>query len=192
MSSKMRTITVDQVRYKFILDLFFDFYSSTNNNVDTGDLIKRLEGLPLAIVLAGSYISQTGMNVSKYLQLYLQSWRDLQSGARPLRHYLNGTIETTWIISYKEIKRTDEVAAKLLQLLACFDNQDLWFGLLEHAGDDPQLPLSEWFTRIVSSEVNFYRFMGTLLDYSLVEAKESWGHTDSYSMHPVVQDWCRS
>src|SRR5579859_7907729 len=98
--------------------MFFDFRSFADNNVDATDLIDRLDGLPLAIVLAGSYISRTGTSVSKYLQLYSQSWRDLQRRVRSLRHYSNGTIETTWTISYEEIKRTDEVAAKLLQLLA--------------------------------------------------------------------------
>src|SRR5439155_17709890 len=137
----------------------------------------RLGGLPLAIVLAGSYISRTGISVSKYLQLYSNSWGDLQKGVHSGRHYPNGTIETTWTISYEEIKSTDEVAAKLLQLLACFDNQDMWFGLLKHGNDDSQA--REWFAKIISSEAKFYGFMETLLDYSFIEAKED---RESYAM----------
>lgn len=40
-----------------------EFRSSTDNNVDGKDLIERLDGLPLAITTAGSYINQTGMDV---------------------------------------------------------------------------------------------------------------------------------
>ena len=126
------------------------------------------------------------MSVSKYLQLYSDSWRDLQRRAGPQRYYSSGTIETTWTISYEEIKQTDEVAAKLLQLLACFDNQDIWFGLLKHGNDDLQAP--EWFIKIISSKINFYEFMKTLLDYSLIETKKSRQSKESYSMHSVVQN----
>ncbi|KAH0541264.1 hypothetical protein FGG08_004269 [Glutinoglossum americanum] len=157
-------------------------------SADAMELTTRLDGLPLAIVMAGSYISLRGTSVSKYLQLYRESWRDLQRTTRPRHHYPNGTIETTWTISYEEIQKADVVAAKLLLLLACFDNQDIWFGLLEYGKYDLHAP--GWFRKIVSSETNFYGYMAMLLDYSLIEAKESSGHSESYSMHPVVQDWC--
>ena len=44
-------------------------------------LAKRLDGLPFALVIAGSYMQQTGMSPSKYLELYCQSWGNLQKGA---------------------------------------------------------------------------------------------------------------
>ncbi|KMU90246.1 TPR repeat-containing protein [Coccidioides immitis H538.4] len=114
------------------------------------ELIKKLDGLPLAIVLAGSYISRTGMKVAR------------------------------------EIARTDQLAATLLLFLSSFDNQDIWYGLLEHGKSGWDAP--EWFEEIVSDEVNFYTVIGTLSDYSFVEKKEN---AEGYSMHPVVQQWCQ-
>jgi len=40
---------------------------------------------------------------------------------------------------------------------------------------------------MAESEINFKRVMKALLGYSLVESHQ---HTDSYSVHPVVYDWC--
>jgi tetratricopeptide (TPR) repeat protein len=156
----------------------------TNSSIDAIELVDKLGHLPLALSLAGSYLNRTGVSVSKYIQLYTESWGELQRMTRPSRHHMNGTIETTWTISYEAVEKADEVAAKLLRLLACFDNHDVWFGLLEN-GDHQQAP--EWFKGIVSSEMEFYKHVGTLRDYSLLDAEEN---KESYSMHPVVQSWC--
>ena len=40
---------------------------------------------------------------------------------------------------------------------------------------------------MAASEIDFKRVMKALLGYSLVESHQ---HTDSYSVHPVVHDWC--
>ena len=45
----------------------------------------------------------------------------------------------------------------------------------------------EWFCKIVANKISFNGFIQRLLDYSMIKAREG---TDSYSMHPVVQDWC--
>ncbi|QKX55329.1 uncharacterized protein TRUGW13939_02421 [Talaromyces rugulosus] len=36
-----------------------------------------LDGLPLAIVIVGAYMHETGTNISEYLQYYQKSWHDL-------------------------------------------------------------------------------------------------------------------
>ncbi|TPX25061.1 hypothetical protein DIZ76_010510 [Coccidioides immitis] len=154
-------------------------------NSETLELIKKLDGLPLAIVLAGSYISRTGMKVARYAQLYSEEWGRLQ-GKRGPRDYSNGNLSTSLTISYREIARTDQLAATLLLFLSSFDNQDIWYGLLEHGKSGWDAP--EWFEEIVSDEVNFYTVIGTLSDYSFVEKKEN---AEGYSMHPVVQQWCQ-
>jgi tetratricopeptide (TPR) repeat protein len=90
------------------------------------------------------------------------------------------------VISYDELKRKDQGAAKLLQLWGCLDNQDLRFQLLRWPIYQAQAP--EWLRQITATEFSFWETVGTLLSFSLIEQK---GSSDSYSMHAVVHDWIR-
>lgn len=58
----------------------------------------------------------------KYLRLYNNSWSALQADIPRLRDYSNGSIETTWSVSYGCVKQFDPTAAKLLQLWGYLDN----------------------------------------------------------------------
>ena len=145
----------------------------------------RLGGLPLAIVQAGRYMQETGTSCQDYLRLYDSSWSELQAEVPRMRDYANGSVQTTWMISYDHIKQEDPAAAKLLQLWAYLDHQDLWFGLLTRGSRGPEDP--GWLHDLVRQEVRFKRVMKGLLTYSLIESHQDTG---SYSMHPVVHDWC--
>ncbi len=128
---------------------------------------------------------ETGTSCQKYLRLYNTSWSELQADIPRLRDYLNGSIQTTWSISYECVKQIDPTAAKLLQLWAYLDNQDLWFELLKRGSRGFKDPV--WLQDLVRSEIGFGRTIKKLLAYSLVESHQD---TESYSIHPVVHDWC--
>ncbi|KAI9854152.1 MAG: hypothetical protein M1813_001359, partial [Trichoglossum hirsutum] len=149
-------------------------------------LVERLDGLPLALVLAGSFLVSTGISATKYLELYEKSWNKVNQEEYIRNDYANGTIATTWMISYNELKCKDIGTAKLLQLWGYLDNQDLWFELLQWPEYQEQAP--EWLRQIMANEISFLRAIRILLDYSLIERNEC---SDSYSMHTVVHDWIR-
>ena len=148
-------------------------------------LVTRLGGLPLAIVQAGRYMRETGTSCQMYLHLYNTSWSELQANVSRLRDYSNESVQTTWNISYKHVEQSNPTAAKLLQLWAYLDHQDVWFELLKRGSRGSKDPV--WFQDIVQSEISFKRVVKMLLAYSLVEPHLN---TESYSIHPVVQDWC--
>ena len=148
-------------------------------------LVARLGGLPLAIVQAGRYMQETGTSCPSYLGLYKTSWSALQAEVPRMRDYANGSVQTTWTISYDRIQQLDPAAAKLLQLWAYLDHQDLWFGLLARGSRGSKDP--DWLQAIAGQELRFKGVMKRLLAYSLVESHHD---TESYSMHPVVHDWC--
>ncbi|KAL2782503.1 hypothetical protein BJX66DRAFT_331145 [Aspergillus keveii] len=152
---------------------------------DIIDLVRLLDGLSLAIVIAGSFMRQTGTNVKEYLELYQTSWSALQSQSGPTRHYQQGNMVQTWMVTYQEVEKRDPTAAKLLLLLAFFNNQDIWYKLLESGLDCSNPP--PWFQTAVSSKLMFKAKIKALVGFSLVEIKHQEG---SYSLHPVVQDWC--
>ena len=154
-----------------------------NITSDAVALVERLGRLPLALVFAGSYISKT--TIIKYLELYEKSWNELHVIMN--RHdYPERTIVTTGQISFDELKRRNEGAAKLLQLWGYLDNQDLWFQLLQWAGYEIVAP--SWLRKIKATEVSFLGTIGTLLNYSLIERNDD----ETYSMHTVVHDWIRA
>ncbi|KAL4868980.1 hypothetical protein BDV12DRAFT_208861 [Aspergillus spectabilis] len=138
---------------------------------DITDLASLLDGLSLAIVIAGAFMRQTGTNS--------------QSG--PTRHYQQGNMVQTWMVTYQEIQKHDPTAANLLLLLAFFDNQDIWYELNKSGLDCSDPP--PWFERAVSSKLVFKTKVKSLIGFSLIETKQQEG---SYSLHPVVQDWCYS
>ena len=90
-------------------------------------LIKRLGYLPLALVQAGKYMRESGTSCLKYLELYESSWVRQVAEVPQLRDYENGSIQTTWTISYRRVEYANPTAAKLLQLWTYLDHQDVWY-----------------------------------------------------------------
>ncbi|KAJ5712950.1 uncharacterized protein N7483_010131 [Penicillium malachiteum] len=134
----------------------------------TAVLAQRLDGLPLAIVIAAAFMRQTGTSIT-----YAE------------RQYTQGNILQTWMISYNEIQKRDPNATNLLLLLARFDNRDIWYELVENASHSSDIP--DWLKRVISSRLAFKLSVKPLMEFSLLEIKQQEG---SYAMHPVVQDWC--
>ena len=89
------------------------------------------------------------------------------------------------MISYERIKQDTPLAAKFLQLWAYLDHQDVWYELLSRGRHN--FYEHSWFRELIKSEISFKEIMRTLLAYSLIESHEL---IESYSIHPVVHDWC--
>ncbi|CAG8293488.1 unnamed protein product, partial [Penicillium salamii] len=162
--------------------------NSTNkfdSNPDVLTLTNRLDGLPLAIVIAGAFMRETGTSIKEYLEFYRESWSELQLQSNPGRQYQQGNILQTWMISYLEIQRRDPSAAVLLLLLARFDNRDIWYELVKNCRHSSNVP--DWLEKATSSGIAFKFRVKSLIGFSLIESEQQEG---SYTMHPVVQDWC--
>jgi len=158
---------------------------------ETGrELLGLLDGLPLALAQAASYLRETGLDTPSYIRLYKQQWDDLMrsdgESASPLVDYEQRSVGTTWTISFKAIEARNEKAANLLRLWAFIDNKDLWHGLLQMAADSGE-HWPGWLREMASSEVAFLDAARLLLRYSMIGAQESV--QGSYVMHPVVHRW---
>jgi len=151
-------------------------------------LVQKLDGLPLALATAGAYLSQVSITLSEYLCDYQASWLELQQTTPKLLSYEDRMLYSTWQISYDHVQRQNEFSAKLLQLWAYFDNQDLWLELLQHSSqDDP-----EWIRKITKSKLSFNAAVRVLCDHGLVEVDQSpleLVESRGYSMHGCVHAW---
>ena len=93
-------------------------------------VVHLLDGLPLALAHAGSYIQETGITVDDYITAYQNTWKPLFEGEMiSLKEYPNRSVQSTWMLSYEDVKRRDPDAAKMLDLWAHLDSSDLWYEL---------------------------------------------------------------
>ncbi|KAH7124926.1 hypothetical protein B0J13DRAFT_628227 [Dactylonectria estremocensis] len=159
---------------------------------DYDQLLELLDGLPLALAQAASYLREKGVDVATYVQIYKEQWDELMgsrdASSRPLLDYEQGSIATTWMVSFKEIESKSTDAASLLRLWAFLDNKQLWHGLLRAAAVAEGIGAwPDWLREMARNKVRFLDSIGLLLRYSMVETQQ--GLTGSYSMHPVVHRW---
>ncbi|KJZ69757.1 hypothetical protein HIM_10840 [Hirsutella minnesotensis 3608] len=160
---------------------------------DCANLLELLQGLPLALAQAGSYLREKNVDAATYVRIYNEQWDELMgphdASNRPLLDYNQESVRTTWTISFKEIERQSPSAAKLLRLWAFLDNKQLWHGLLAVTanGRTPQDRWPRWLSEMGGNEVRFLDAVGLLLRYSMIETEQ--GSKGSYSMHPVVHQW---
>jgi tetratricopeptide (TPR) repeat protein len=155
--------------------------------------LEFLDGLPLAIAQAASFLQETGIELQKYIEFYEQKWQELMESrdweGPPVQDYPDRSVWTTWAISFSAIQEMNEAAANLLLLWAFLDNKDLWYGLFTaacSASTTVATSLSEWFGEIGSNELEFTKAIGLLRNYSLIEDVQGLG---SYTTHPVVHRW---
>ena len=84
------------------------------------------------------------------------------------------------------MRQGNRTAGKLLQLWGYLDHQDVWYELFLRGRDSCQEECG-WLQELAGSEIGFKRVMKSLLAYSLIESHRD---RESYSIHPVVHDWC--
>ncbi|KAI1858502.1 uncharacterized protein JN550_012635 [Neoarthrinium moseri] len=159
----------------------------SHKDADARRLVEELDGLPLALATAGAYLRHVPVSLSDYLRLYKSSWARLHSSTPSLGSYQDRTLSSTWRVSYDQVLEQNPLAARILQWWAYFDNEDLWFELLQPHGDDGP----SWMNKL-NDELNFNSAMGVLHDYGFVEPHAvSTGLIESrgYSIHACLHSW---
>ncbi|KAF2804503.1 uncharacterized protein BDZ99DRAFT_153321 [Mytilinidion resinicola] len=157
---------------------------------DADMILERLNGLPLALTQAGSYLRETNVSTSTYVKHYDRTWERLmkKQGRFRLQEYGDRNILTTWTMSYEQVRRQSEEAACLVKLWGCLDWGELWYELIAAALDLSEvINVPKWLLDIAEDELEFADAVGLLSRYSLANAKEN---TNSHSMHSVLHKWC--
>jgi hypothetical protein len=156
---------------------------------DACTLVLELDGLPLALTTAGAYLYQVSTSFADYLRLYNASWLRLQQKTPELLSYEDRALYSTWGISWDRVKQRSELAAKLLQLWAYLDNQDVWFELLQKCQQDGP----KWFSQLTEDQLSFDEAVRVLCEHALIEAdvtlQDNREESLGYSMHSCVHLW---
>ncbi|KAF7357143.1 FabD/lysophospholipase-like protein [Mycena sanguinolenta] len=187
---------------------------STANKCLAAEIVKELAYLPLAIIQAGAFISESG-SLSTFLGLYQKNWTKLLQ-RKPGQGHDNytRTVYTTWQMSFDKLSKpaatllllcsflhregiTEDIfsraANRILEepTLAQFKPHRLASdspGLLYNKKADPHKFLSHF---MVAGEWNSFRFVeitNKLKAYSLINFDPE---RKSFSIHPLVHSWSR-
>src|SRR5205085_6090029 len=81
-------------------------------------IVRKMDGLPLALVQAGAYVEETGCTLSDYLRLYATHRKELLARHSRLMLDYPETVATTWSLSFQQIEQQSPAAADLLRLCA--------------------------------------------------------------------------
>ncbi|KAH8432448.1 uncharacterized protein LDX57_010084 [Aspergillus melleus] len=173
---------------KSIKEGLFILQSRSNRQGVTDDphakrLAERFAGHPLALATAGAFLHYSTLTFERYLQEYERRWAIDPRRQYRLKEYGDRTLYTTWDLSYSRLEEEDSDAARLLTLLAYFDNQSLEYKLF-HAGLTDTAP--EGLHRVISDDLNFNNAMATLTRYCFLDIHQTLGY---WSMQNCVHDW---
>jgi hypothetical protein len=137
------------------------------------------------------------MSITKYLDLYDKSRRQLLESHRPLfgrgEDSFRGSIWTTWSMSISLLSDMTQRAGsgnryknalKLLRLITYFEPTDIDFAILRRGLIGNDVP--QWFEDVFENELSFVAHAEVLVERSLLNGTAKYA---AFSMHRVVYDW---
>ena len=109
-------------------------YDSTADQAEIETIVHELGCLALAVTLAGSYVSETHLELDKYLEEYRHRRKELlDEKAENLVHGYSKSVLATWESSFRAITKRSLNASRLLMLLAFIHYDDIRPDLFERA-----------------------------------------------------------
>ncbi|KAJ6506482.1 hypothetical protein DFH09DRAFT_1289119 [Mycena vulgaris] len=171
------------------------------NKEIAAEIVKTLYHLPLAIVQAGAFISESGA-LDGYLALYVEN-RDQLLSEKPAQSHDDyaWTVHTTWNISFQKLCKP---AATILQLCSFLHHKGIFEEIFSRASvydftlqgpseEELQKPL-EFLSQFLGpmntwDSLQFLKAMNEIKVYSLVNFDPEG---KLYSIHPLVHNWSRS
>ncbi|ERF74891.1 hypothetical protein EPUS_09097 [Endocarpon pusillum Z07020] len=98
-----------------------------NKEPAVAELLDELADLPLAIVQAAAYLNTNTTTMPRYLRLLRNTEQDMVSlmsaEFRDSARYEGATnaVASTWLVSFEQIRKYDEIAAGLLAYVSCIE-----------------------------------------------------------------------
>ncbi|CAI7593615.1 unnamed protein product [Penicillium palitans] len=167
---------------------------SSEEESDARKLLEELQWLPLAISQAGAYMRRRSMPVRQYLSRLLagqERWRVLRAEHfdRHRRPNVPNSVLETWSISVERIREEDEMAYRILQVIAYVNNQNIPIELMA-AVDTPGSERQESWSS--ESQDRFMESITRLREFSFLSVREAEeGVVQQYEIHKLVQEATR-
>ena len=146
-------------------------------------LARRLDGLPLALDQAGSYMHATGCSLYRYILLYRQYRKELLEKKQTYTHLYkeyDETVATTWLVTFRQIKERSSPALALLHLCSFLYADSIPEHILIEGTHEPECELH----LLKDDELALNDAYGVLLNYSMIRRNV---RETAFSMHRLVQ-----
>ncbi|KAF5530869.1 kinesin light chain [Fusarium mexicanum] len=147
----------------------------------TVELLTYLTFLPLAITQAVAYLNEMQAPIQTYLSLL----QDVESDARVLEEEFGdntryrgsqNAVGTTWIVSFRRIQKSNQLAIKLLSFMSCIEPKAIPQSILPNDAKPYDLE----------------RAVGTLCSYSFLVRRGQSNVFDMHSLvHVAMRGWLR-
>ncbi|MFF0870196.1 FxSxx-COOH system tetratricopeptide repeat protein [Nonomuraea sp. NPDC003560] len=109
-----------------------------DDTVAAAAVVAELGALPLALEQAAAYMSETGLELSEYLDLLHHQRAELLAQGQAWGY--RERVATTWQFAFRRLARTSPQAIALLRLLSCYAHEAIPYHLLLS-------PLARWAPR---------------------------------------------
>ncbi|KAJ7438604.1 hypothetical protein FB451DRAFT_159273 [Mycena latifolia] len=202
------TQKIEQMALEEAIDLLlsaagYDIMEVANRDV-AKRIVQKLHCLPLAVAQAGAYISSS-RGLQKYLDLYEQTASRIQLlHQKPPQSEYGWSVYATWQISFENVSSQ---ARDLLELCSFIHHDGITEGLFQQAasyklrrrGPTPaelREPL-DFLAKFCSSlgskwdSLKFIAITNELARFSLIDFQAASGDI-TFSIHPLVHEWCRA
>ena len=139
----------------------------------TAELLEELTYLPLAITQAAAYINIKQLPLAEYVELLHGTQQDIidlmSKEFQDITRYpgSQNAVATTWLVSFDQIRKSNNAAADLLAFLSCIEPKGI---------PQPLLPSSESTAQLVDA-------IGTLCTYAFLTRR---GDSKVFDMHSLV------
>ncbi|MFL5591974.1 MAG: tetratricopeptide repeat protein [Ktedonobacteraceae bacterium] len=143
------------------------------------DIVRAMEGLPLALDQAGAYIEETGESLSNYLSIYQKQRAELlkRRGGFVPDH---PSVATTWSLAFENVEQANPAAIELMNLCAFLAPDAIPEELIMEGA--PYLgPVLE---PVAADRARLNAALAELLKYSLVQRNAA---AQTLSIHRLVQ-----
>ena len=137
---------------------------SRTDQILATDIVKELDGFPLALDQAGAYIEETPSTLDTYLKSYRRRHLELL-GERGSDRYHHVPVAATWSLNFEQVKRLDPAAADLLRFLTFLAPDAIPEDLIVAGASE----LGPQFEMMATDETRLDQPIKTLSHFSLVQ-----------------------
>ena len=92
--------------------------ASMTDRAATLDIVRAMDGLPLALDQAGAYIEETGESVTNYLTIYQEQRAELLKRRGGLVPNHPDSVATTWSLAFEQVEGANPAAIELMRICA--------------------------------------------------------------------------
>ena len=154
--------------------------ASTADRAAAIDIVRVMDGLPLALDQAGAYIEETNESVSNYLSIYQQQRTELLNRRGELVPGHPDSVATTWSLAFEHVAGANPVAIELMRFCAYLSPDAIPEELIIEGAPH----LGSVLQPVAADRNKLNAALAELLKYSLIR-RDTTTHT--LTIHRLVQ-----